>query len=74
VPSVVPTTLTLAAESGSPDPSTVTRPLTLRVCAKALALNRVSSSSENTNGRILVTPVSCVGFVEARRNDAAGLR
>src|SRR5882672_11610861 len=59
----VPTRLILAAATGSPLPSTVTRPLMRRVCAKALALTSTSSNSEKTDERILFMPVSSFGWV-----------
>src|SRR5258708_15577616 len=53
----------LAAATGSPLPSTVTRPLIRRVCAKALALTSTSNNSEKTDERILFMPVSSFGWV-----------
>jgi hypothetical protein len=55
--------LILAATTGSPLPSTVTRPSIRRVCAKALALASASNSSEKTDERILFIPVLQLGGV-----------
>src|SRR3982074_3394969 len=55
----------------SPLPSTVMRPLTRRVCAKALALTSTSNNSENTDERILFMPVLQLGWVRLAATGAA---
>src|SRR5258706_13011217 len=55
----------------SPLPSTVMRPLTRRVCAKALALTSTSNNSENTDKRILFMPVLLLGWVRLAATGAA---
>jgi hypothetical protein len=44
------------------------RPLTRRVCAKALALTSTSNNSENTDERILFMPVLQLGWVRLAAN------
>src|SRR5882762_9317244 len=47
------------------------RPLTRRVCAKALALTSTSNNSENTDERILFIPVLLLGWVRLAATGAA---
>src|SRR4029078_701557 len=61
-PSVVPTSVTVADDTGWLLPSSVTRPLMRRVCARALVLNNTSAMSDMTNERDVLTRLSMVGW------------